>query len=88
MSIDSIDPFDIAVCPITDEGCELWTKACDDESNPVDYSITRDLQNNPLNEDAAHTIGRLCWGRVEGEDTCGLDVMVQVRTGKYEQEAS
>ncbi len=83
---DLTDLFDLMVCPITDEACELWTKACDDRDNPVDYSIMRELQSqNPLHEKAVREAGRLCWGRYEGNDTCGVDVMVQIRTGQFEE---
>ena len=86
MSVSSMDAFELMVCPVTDEGCDQWTKACNDNSNPVDYSIMRELQD-PVNAEASRKVGKLCFGRYEGKDTCGIDVMVQIRTGQYEQGA-
>jgi hypothetical protein len=81
MTAANLDPMSIQVCPVTDRGCEAWTVACGDPTNPVDYSIMRDLQN-PMNEEVAIEVGKLCW---DGNGTCGVDAMAKLKTELYER---
>jgi hypothetical protein len=79
MGAQNIDPMFIKVCPVTDEGCESWTIASDDPTNPVDYSIMRELQD-PYNEEAAREIGRICWSD-NVQAPCATDAMRQLLEG-------